>query len=58
MIIKWLVNYLREHYGIYPINELQTGGHCGLCGKPISDEIFPKDWAWGICRKCKEGNKK
>jgi len=26
MIIKWLVNYLRREYGIYPIHELQTWG--------------------------------
>ncbi len=54
MIIKWLVNYLREKYGIYPIHELQTWGHCGLCGKAIDGEIFPKEWAWGVCKKCKE----
>ena len=54
MIIRWLVNYLREHYGIYPIHELQTWGHCGCCGKAINDEIFPKEWSWGLCKKCRE----
>ncbi len=54
MIIKWLVNYLRENYGIYSIDELQTWGHCGLCGKAIKGEIFPKDWSWGICKECKK----
>ena len=56
-MIKWLVNYLRTHYGIYPINELQTWGHCGCCGKPISGEVFPKIWAWGICKSCREGER-
>lgn len=54
MIIKWLVNYLRENYGIYPINELQTWGHCGCCGKSIDGEIFPKVCSWGLCKECKE----
>lgn len=55
-MIKWLVKKLEE-YGIYPIEELQTWGHCGCCGSPISDEIFPKVWAWGLCKRCKEGVK-
>lgn len=53
MIIKWLVNRLRGKYGIYPIDELQTWGHCGCCGKPIDGEIFPRYWSWGLCKECK-----
>jgi len=53
-MIKWLVNYLRERYGIYPVCELQTWGHCGCCGKSIDGEVFPKAWSWGLCKKCKE----
>jgi len=35
--------------GYYDISELQVGGHCGLCGKWIPNEIYPKYWAWGVC---------
>lgn len=45
-----------KHY--YRIDELSIGGHCGLCGAWIPDEIFPDYWRWGICDKCiKESEK-
>jgi hypothetical protein len=34
-------------------DEIVIGGHCGLCGKPISDELFPLRWAFGVCDECK-----
>jgi len=36
----------------YEISDLQEWGHCGLCGNSI-DDVFPKDWSWGICDECK-----
>jgi hypothetical protein len=38
-----------EFFGFYPIKRLVVGGHCGCCGKPLKNEIFPADWRWGIC---------
>ena len=38
--------------GWYKINELAIGGHCGLCGAWIGDEIFPEEWRVGICIAC------
>lgn len=43
-------NWMRD-MGYYAIDELQVGGHCGLCGKWIPDKIFPKYWAWGMCKE-------
>jgi hypothetical protein len=58
MFYEWLFNKMRSklyYYGYYKIEDLQTWGHCGCCGKPINREIFPKDWAWGICQDCING---
>ena len=30
----------------------QVGGHCGLCGKWVDDEILPQEWAITICNAC------
>jgi hypothetical protein len=53
-LIEKLVSYLIRTFDLpfYQIEDLQTWGHCGLCGSPINDEIFPKFWSWGICKKC------
>lgn len=48
-----IVNFLYK-YGYYRIKDLQAWGHCGLCGKPITNEVFSKDWAWGICSDCEK----
>ena len=33
---------------------LQVGAHCGLCGKWMDRELIYRDWAWSVCRECKE----
>jgi len=38
------------------IDNLQIGGHCGLCGKWVPDEILPKSWAITLCSKCAKGD--
>ena len=48
MIRKWI----KEKFGLYDIDDLKIGGHCGCCGAWIPNEILPKDWAWGLCEKC------
>ena len=47
-----LRRYIKEKFGLYDIEELQTGGHCGCCGAWIADTIVPKWWAIDICQRC------
>lgn len=49
---KKIVEIIKQKHGLFKISELQIGGHCGLCGRWISDEIFEKVWAVGICKTC------
>ena len=43
---------VKRLYKLYDIEDLKIGGHCGLCGKWIPDQIFPEAWSWGICNEC------
>jgi len=52
--INNLINRFLENHYYYKVENLQIGGHCGLCGAWIPDEIFPFIWAWGICKKCRD----
>ena len=45
-------NYIKRKFGLYDIEDLRAGGHCGCCGNWIEDIIVPKNWAIGICKKC------
>jgi hypothetical protein len=57
---KWIKNKIfnwRIDHGYYKINELVVGGNCGICGKRITNEIFPIDWSWGICENHKHDEK-
>jgi len=47
----FIVRLLHKH-GWYRLNDLKVGGHCGLCGDWIPDQVFAKYWRWGICDKC------
>jgi hypothetical protein len=49
-----MLNKLFDYFGYYKLDDLQIGGHCGICGKIISDEIFKRYDAWGICEDCEE----
>lgn len=54
-MINWIKNKIynwRFDHGYFRIDELTTGGRCGLCGKWIPDTIFPTIWPWGICEQC------
>jgi len=48
IVIKWIKN----RYGLYSIEDLTIGGHCGCCGSLIENEIVPKIWPYSICEKC------
>ena len=47
-----LLEKILNKYGWYRPHKLVIGGHCGLCGAWISDQVFPKWWRWGVCDKC------
>lgn len=46
------MRWLREKIIKCVIDNIQIGGHCGLCGKWMPNQLFPKTWAWGVCDKC------
>lgn len=50
--IKDGIHYQLNEHGYYKIEDLQDWGHCGLCGELIK-EMLPRNWAWGLCDKCK-----
>jgi hypothetical protein len=55
----WLKNWFvakRQAFGWYHIDEVQAGGHCGLCGAWVPDHVLPKSWPWTICKKCEVPN--
>jgi hypothetical protein len=52
-----MFNKILNHFGYFQIDQLQIGGHCGICGKPISDKIFDKVWSWGLCGECEKNSK-
>lgn len=54
--IKFFIEDTLNNWGYYKIKDLQIGGHCGLCGAWINNEIFPAYWAIGICEKCIKEN--
>lgn len=45
---------VKRLFKLHDIEDLQAGGHCGLCGNWISDQVLPKIWAWSICEKCED----
>jgi hypothetical protein len=51
----WLIKRIKDKYLLWRLDELQIGGHCGLCGKWVSDEILPKEWAITLCDQCHGG---
>jgi hypothetical protein len=51
-LLKLTYNWRLSH-GIHTIDELQVGGHCGLCGSWMPNTITPKDWSWDVCDKHK-----
>jgi uncharacterized radical SAM superfamily Fe-S cluster-containing enzyme len=53
MLRKLTERWLR-HHGYYKFSELRVGGHCGLCGRYVPNEILPKDHDITICKKCLE----
>ena len=43
---KWIVSIV--------VQELQVGGHCGLCGKWIEHVLVSQYWPWTVCKDCVE----
>ena len=50
--MSWLRRKIKKYLEIYEPEDLQVGGHCGLCGSWIPNQIFPIEWSWGICAAC------
>ncbi len=50
--MRAFITRLLHKHDWYHINELVIGGHCGLCGSWIPNDIFPEWWRWGICDNC------
>lgn len=45
-MIKRLLNF----FGYYKLDQLQVGGHCGICGKFCPKEIVTlDDGGWTLC---------
>lgn len=53
-----LWNRLAKKLAPYSILYLQVGGHCGICGKWVSNVIVERVWAWTLCEECAKGNSK
>ena len=49
---------IKKLFKVYNIDDLVIGGHCGLCGKWIDNQIFSKYPRVGICPKCNLGKQK
>ena len=49
-----MIRWLREWIALVVIQELQIGGHCGLCGKWVPDVLVHRYWAVTICCQCGE----
>lgn len=53
-VLNWIRNKIadkRKNCGYYKIDELQAGGHCGLCGAWMPNAVVPKEWTWDMCDK-------
>jgi len=47
-IVSWIVYWICHHIAI--------GGHCGLCGKWVPNELLPAWWRVTICDDCAKEN--
>ena len=52
--MKVLRNWIKRVFELYDKEDLAIGGHCGLCGKWVDDEICEKDWRVVLCEECCE----
>ena len=50
--MKRFRNWIKNHFDLYDMEDLEVGGHCGCCGAWMPKEIVPKWWGWSICDKC------
>lgn len=50
--MKWIRSWFKELIENIVLQRIQIGGHCGLCGNWIPNELYPRYWAIGICGEC------
>ena len=41
--------FIKKWLGLYDIDDLVAGAHCGCCGQWLPKEIVPKSNTWGLC---------
>jgi len=42
--------FIKKWFGLYDINDLVTGAHCGCCGRYLPQQIIPRtNTSWTIC---------
>lgn len=56
--MKYIITKILNRFGYYKLDQLQIGGHCGICGRFQSNEIVipEKDGEWTLYEKCSSGN--
>jgi len=53
-MINMLRNWIKNLFNLYDIDDLAIGGHCGCCGRWVSDCIVAEPWQITVCSKCEE----
>jgi len=53
-MIKYLRDKVKGWLGLYDVEDLAIGGHCGCCGDYVEDCIVDKHWQVTLCKKCIE----
>lgn len=48
-IKRWIRERLTSFICDTVAEHMVVGGHCGLCGKWVSDVLLPRDWQWTAC---------
>jgi hypothetical protein len=43
---------IKKWFKLYDIEDLQSGAHCGCCGRWVVSEIIEKSWPITVCKKC------
>jgi len=43
---------IKRWFILYDPEDFQVGGHCGICGEWVKDDILPKAHSWTLCSEC------
>jgi len=53
-MLEKIWSYIARKLAPYIAAELQIGGHCGICGKWVPNELVDRRYPWTLCEECKE----